>query len=82
MSEKLNGDGKGSSSSIDKNNKRKRDSIGDEAKAKRARAQDANGEPAMDLAERLDSLDAAWRISKPMGGRMLDIDPILTDDGQ
>lgn len=26
------------------------------------------------------SRDAGWRISKPMGGRMLDIDPILTSD--
>jgi NET1-associated nuclear protein 1 (U3 small nucleolar RNA-associated protein 17) len=24
--------------------------------------------------------EAGWRVSKPMGGRMLDIDPILTDD--
>ncbi|KAG5973864.1 hypothetical protein E4U55_000227 [Claviceps digitariae] len=27
-----------------------------------------------------DDGDAGWRISKPMGGRMLDIDPILTAD--
>ncbi|KAF4125154.1 NET1-associated nuclear protein 1 (U3 small nucleolar RNA-associated protein 17) [Geosmithia morbida] len=26
--------------------------------------------------------EAGWRVSKPMGGRMLDIDPILTDDEQ
>lgn len=36
---------------------------------------------------RLDVLGAAesetgWRISKPMGGRMLDVDPILTEDEQ
>lgn len=72
---------------VDKTNKRKRDSIDNEAAAKRARAQEANGELAEptstnDLAERLDRSDAAWRISKPMGGRMLDIDPILTDDGE
>jgi NET1-associated nuclear protein 1 (U3 small nucleolar RNA-associated protein 17) len=24
--------------------------------------------------------EAGWRVSKPMGGRMLDIDPILTED--
>lgn len=27
-----------------------------------------------------DSGDAGWRISNPMGGRMLDIDPILTEN--
>ncbi|KAG5997043.1 hypothetical protein E4U52_005186 [Claviceps spartinae] len=27
-----------------------------------------------------DDGDAGWKISKPMGGRMLDIDPILTED--
>lgn len=26
--------------------------------------------------------DGGWRVSKPMGGRMLDIDPILTEDEQ
>ncbi|KAK5992780.1 U3 small nucleolar RNA-associated 17-like protein [Cladobotryum mycophilum] len=30
----------------------------------------------------LEDEDAGWRISKPMGGRMLDIDPILTADEQ
>lgn len=34
-----------------------------------------------DLANKTDS-ETGWRISKPMGGRMLDIDPILTDDEQ
>jgi NET1-associated nuclear protein 1 (U3 small nucleolar RNA-associated protein 17) len=29
-----------------------------------------------------DDGEAGWRISKPMGGRMLDIDPILTEDEQ
>lgn len=27
-----------------------------------------------------DDGDAGWRVSKPMGGRILDIDPILTAD--
>ncbi|KAM3510648.1 hypothetical protein MY11210_005683 [Beauveria gryllotalpidicola] len=72
---------------VDKTKKRKRDSNENEVKAKRVRPQDANGEFAeptstKDLAQRLDRSDAAWKISKPMGGRMLDIDPILTDDGE
>ncbi|KAK2592370.1 NET1-associated nuclear protein 1 [Conoideocrella luteorostrata] len=29
-----------------------------------------------------DDGEAGWRISKPMGGRMMDIDPILTEDEQ
>lgn len=29
-----------------------------------------------------DDGEAGWRVSKPMGGRMLDIDPILTPDEQ
>ena len=29
-----------------------------------------------------DDGEAGWRISKPMGGRMLDVDPILTADEQ
>jgi NET1-associated nuclear protein 1 (U3 small nucleolar RNA-associated protein 17) len=46
----------------------------------------ANGDgmasrPLGDLANKTDS-ETGWRISKPMGGRMLDIDPILTDDEQ
>ncbi|KAJ6784590.1 hypothetical protein PWT90_05514 [Aphanocladium album] len=72
---------------VDKTKKRKRDGNDNEVTAKRARPEDANGELAQptstrDLAERLDRSDAAWRISKPMGGRMLDVDPILTDDGE
>ncbi|XWW99667.1 hypothetical protein V2A60_007678 [Cordyceps javanica] len=72
---------------VDKTKKRKRDSNENEVTAKRARPQDANGELAeptstKDLAQRLDRSDATWKISKPMGGRMLDIDPILTDDGE
>lgn len=72
---------------VDKTKKRKRDSNENETATKRARPQDANGELAeptstKDLADRLDRSDAAWKISKPMGGRMLDIDPILTDDGE
>ncbi|KAL6876606.1 hypothetical protein J3F83DRAFT_726411 [Trichoderma novae-zelandiae] len=34
------------------------------------------------LANRSSEGEAGWRISKPMGGRMLDIDPILTQDDQ
>ncbi|KAJ3492480.1 hypothetical protein NLG97_g5363 [Lecanicillium saksenae] len=72
---------------VDKTKKRKRDGNDNDVTAKRARPEGANGELAQptstkDLAERLDRSDAAWRISKPMGGRMLDIDPILTDDGE
>jgi NET1-associated nuclear protein 1 (U3 small nucleolar RNA-associated protein 17) len=26
--------------------------------------------------------EAGWRVSKPMGGRIMDIDPILTEDEQ
>lgn len=37
--------------------------------------------PRIDLAAQAES-ETGWRISKPMGGRMLDIDPILTDNGQ
>jgi NET1-associated nuclear protein 1 (U3 small nucleolar RNA-associated protein 17) len=39
----------------------------------------ANG--GVDIISRYDG-EAGWRISKPMGGRMLDIDPILTQDDQ
>lgn len=39
----------------------------------------SNGEA---MAERSSDGEAGWRISKPMGGRMLDIDPILTQDDQ
>ncbi|OAA49696.1 WD domain containing protein [Cordyceps fumosorosea ARSEF 2679] len=72
---------------VDEPKKRKRDGNDSEITAKRARPQDANGvlaEPTStkDLAKRLDRSDTAWKISKPMGGRMLDIDPILTDNGE
>lgn len=33
-----------------------------------------------DLIGHLENGEAGWRISKPMGGRMLDIDPILSAD--
>ncbi|KAK4091925.1 hypothetical protein Purlil1_3764 [Purpureocillium lilacinum] len=33
-----------------------------------------------DMVGHLENGEAGWRISKPMGGRMLDIDPILTAD--
>ncbi|RFU74601.1 u3 small nucleolar rna-associated 17 [Trichoderma arundinaceum] len=35
-----------------------------------------------DIVSRSHDGEAGWRISKPMGGRMLDIDPILTQDDQ
>lgn len=37
---------------------------------------------AQELPRCSDDGEAGWRISKPMGGRMLDIDPILTTDEQ
>jgi NET1-associated nuclear protein 1 (U3 small nucleolar RNA-associated protein 17) len=39
----------------------------------------SNGEA---VAKRSSDGEAGWRLSKPMGGRMLDIDPILTQDDQ
>ena len=36
----------------------------------------------LDLSKQSDVEDAGWRVSKPMGGKMLDIDPILTADEQ
>ncbi|KAG6034359.1 hypothetical protein E4U41_006574 [Claviceps citrina] len=33
-----------------------------------------------DVIRQSDDGDAGWRVSRPMGGRMLDIDPILTAD--
>lgn len=34
------------------------------------------------LIQQTEDSEAGWRVSKPMGGRMLDIDPILTADDQ
>ncbi|ODA76111.1 hypothetical protein RJ55_08394 [Drechmeria coniospora] len=80
----------------DKAKKRKREGGERGTKSKRCRQHDedngtGNGEASecCDKLIQLDSLpvatqsddgDAGWRISKPMGGRMLDIDPILTTD--
>ncbi|KPM37373.1 hypothetical protein AK830_g9212 [Neonectria ditissima] len=36
----------------------------------------------LEVVPQFDSTEAGWRVSKPMGGRMLDIDPILTSDDQ
>lgn len=78
----------------DKTKKRKRD-VSDAVEAlKRQRAQGAsqtNGE--LDLTNgdsanihnavaQSPENEAGWRISRPMGGRMLDVDPILTENGQ
>ncbi|KAF4510230.1 hypothetical protein G6O67_002135 [Ophiocordyceps sinensis] len=76
--------------------KRKREASDGETKSKRHRQQHQQAlEPSKPL--QADSIqdvatqgsthqtadgEAGWRISKPMGGRMLDIDPILTADEQ
>lgn len=36
----------------------------------------------LEIIRQFDNAEAGWRVSKPMGGRMLDIDPILTHDDQ
>ncbi|CAH0056651.1 unnamed protein product [Clonostachys solani] len=36
----------------------------------------------LSLIQQTEDGEAGWRVSKPMGGRMLDIDPILTADEQ
>lgn len=43
-----------------------------------------NGDVDMDAGavQKLNTVEAGWRLSTPMGGRMLDIDPILTEDNQ
>ncbi|KAK0384074.1 hypothetical protein NLU13_8163 [Sarocladium strictum] len=41
-----------------------------------------DGPRELELNREFDNGEAGWRISKPIGGRMLDIDPILTDDEQ
>jgi NET1-associated nuclear protein 1 (U3 small nucleolar RNA-associated protein 17) len=80
-------------SRVDKTKKRKRDTNEVNGQSKRPRPQETNGEfvtGEQELAEaagqklvaKMDTADAGWRISKPMGGRMLDIDPILTKDEQ
>lgn len=64
----------------DKTKKRKRDVSDADTKVKRHRAQDL--ESASQENGELSSIqdndgEAGWRLSRPMGGRMLDIDPIL-----
>ncbi|KAF4339100.1 small nucleolar ribonucleo [Fusarium beomiforme] len=36
----------------------------------------------IEIVRQFDDPEAGWRVSKPMGGRMLDIDPVLTEDEQ
>ncbi|KAL7926769.1 quinon protein alcohol dehydrogenase-like superfamily [Trichoderma austrokoningii] len=77
----------------DPTKKRKRDLNETDARSKRSRQPQAdstangdveseNVENGEDIVSRSHDLEAGWRLSKPMGGRMLDIDPILTQDDQ
>lgn len=88
----------GSKTFNDAAKKRKREGAERVQRAKRARAEgngaQLNGltEPLVpsavvetngDVQNGLDADEnAGWQISKPVGGRMLDIDPILTNDEQ
>ncbi|KAK7408775.1 NET1-associated nuclear protein 1 [Neonectria punicea] len=45
-------------------------------------ALETTGTRALEVVPQFDNAEAGWRVSKPMGGRMLDIDPILTTDDQ
>lgn len=45
-------------------------------------ALETTGDRELEVVRQFDDGEAGWRVSKPMGGRMLDIDPILTDDDQ
>ncbi|RKL38198.1 hypothetical protein BFJ70_g6493 [Fusarium oxysporum] len=36
----------------------------------------------IEIVRQFDDTEAGWRVSKPMGGRMLDIDPVLTENEQ
>ncbi|RBA12139.1 hypothetical protein FPRO05_03589 [Fusarium proliferatum] len=36
----------------------------------------------IEIVRQFDDTEAGWRVSKPMGGRILDIDPILTENEQ
>ncbi|KAM0250571.1 hypothetical protein ACHAP5_002101 [Fusarium lateritium] len=40
------------------------------------------GSREIEVVRQFDDTEAGWRVSKPMGGRMLDIDPVLTADEQ
>lgn len=50
--------------------------------SKPTQALTAQGERELEISRQFDTGEAGWKVSKPMGGRMLDIDPILTDDEQ
>ncbi|KAF4446273.1 hypothetical protein F53441_10075 [Fusarium austroafricanum] len=41
-----------------------------------------SGSREIEIVRQFDNTEAGWRVSKPMGGRMLDIDPVLTEDEQ
>ena len=43
---------------------------------------EATGDRQLQVVRQFNDGEAGWRVSKPMGGRMLDIDPILTADDQ
>lgn len=45
-------------------------------------ALETTGDRELEIVPQFDNAEAGWRVSKPMGGRMLDIDPILTEDDQ
>lgn len=45
-------------------------------------ASETTGSRQLEVVRQFDNTEAGWRVSKPMGGRMLDIDPILTEDDQ
>lgn len=85
-----------SKSHEDKTKKRKREAQEADAKAKRHRKEEKanglktptkpnkteNGDIVVKVVESTENGESGWKVSKPMGGRMLDIDPILTDDEQ
>lgn len=50
--------------------------------AKSSSATGVQDERETEIARHFDAGEAGWKLSKPMGGRMLDIDPILTSDEQ
>ena len=87
---------KAQKASEDKLKKRKRESADGTGRTKRQRPEGkgkkANGivsgeGEAVQAGDKLDVLQTfdngeSWKLSKPIGGRMLDIDPILTEDEQ
>lgn len=77
----------------DPTKKRKRDLNETDARSKRSRQPQTDSTNSGDVeSEKLQNGggilsrshdgETGWRLSKPMGGRMLDIDPILTPDDQ